>query len=167
MLSQSAEYALRAIIYLAANQGSPRTTDEIASVTRVPTSYLSKILQALTRARLVNSQRGVRGGFMVARPADSITVLEAISAVDAHQKLRFAAKQLQSPTEASEELLTPLHQLLEESFKTVERTFQETTIDALILQPVQEECGNETETVEEAIHVTAVTSESLQLVEAV
>lgn len=134
MLSQSAEYALRAIVFLSANQGSPKTTDEIAAVTKVPTSYLSKILQALTRAKLVNSQRGVRGGFTLARPADGITIMDAIAAVDSHQKLRYNAPILEalSGTGDGGDLLTPLHQLLENSFRAIERTFSDTTIQSLV-----------------------------------
>ena len=58
MISQTAEYALRAIVFLA-DQAEPRTTQQIAAATRVPPSYLSKVMQALSRARVVHSQRGL------------------------------------------------------------------------------------------------------------
>ena len=65
MISQTAEYALRAIVYLA-GQELPQTTQQIAATTRVPAGYLSKVLQALARGGLVHSQRGLHGGFTLA-----------------------------------------------------------------------------------------------------
>jgi len=44
MFSQTVEYALRAVLYLAREAPSPRTTDQIALATRVPKAYLSKVL---------------------------------------------------------------------------------------------------------------------------
>jgi len=50
MISRTAEYALRAVIVLGSSPGSPLTTQQIAARTRVPSGYLSKVLQALGRA---------------------------------------------------------------------------------------------------------------------
>ena len=47
MFSQTVEYALRAVVHLADQAPSPRTTDQIAAATRVPKAYLSKVLQGL------------------------------------------------------------------------------------------------------------------------
>ena len=88
MFSQTAEYALRAVVFLAAQDGVPRTTQEIARATQVPTGYLSKVMQGLGRARLVLSQRGLHGGFTLARPAAELTVLDIIQAVDPIQRIR-------------------------------------------------------------------------------
>ena len=46
MLSQTVEYALRAMVYLADQSPSPRTTEQIATATKVPAAYLSKVLQS-------------------------------------------------------------------------------------------------------------------------
>ena len=61
MLSQSVEYALRAVVYLAC-EGEPRMTAQVAEATQVPAAYLSKVLQGLSRAGIVRSQRGIGGG---------------------------------------------------------------------------------------------------------
>ena len=66
MISQTAEYALRAIVYLADQGGVARTTSEIAETTQVPAGYLAKVMQSLCRAGLVKSQRGLNGGFKLA-----------------------------------------------------------------------------------------------------
>src|SRR5690606_23556687 len=48
----------------------------------IPRSFLAKIFQDLVRAGVLRSQRGARGGFLLARPADQITILEIIEAID-------------------------------------------------------------------------------------
>jgi Rrf2 family protein len=56
--------------------------DAIASAQAIPTKYLENLLADLRRARLVTSQRGVRGGYRLARPAASITLADVIRAID-------------------------------------------------------------------------------------
>src|SRR5688572_19877331 len=82
MVSQTAEYALRAVVCLGSQADTPMTTQQIADATRVPAGYLSKVLQALGRAGLVHSQRGLHGGFTLGRPMDQLSVLDVINAVD-------------------------------------------------------------------------------------
>ena len=53
MLSQTVEYALRAAVYLANQAPAPRTTEQIADVTKVPQAYLSKVMQSLARSGIV------------------------------------------------------------------------------------------------------------------
>ena len=59
LISQTAEYALRAVISLARDPSTAQTTRQIAASTHVPAGYLSKVLQALGRAEIVVSQRGL------------------------------------------------------------------------------------------------------------
>jgi acyl-CoA dehydrogenase len=65
LLSQTVEYALRAAVCLA-GRDEGQTTPEIAETTKVPPSYLSKVLQGLARAGIVEGKRGVGGGFKLA-----------------------------------------------------------------------------------------------------
>ena len=82
MISQTSEYALRAVVCIGGGVGRPMTTQEIAKLTRVPQGYLSKVLQSLSKAGLVHSQRGLGGGFVLARAIDDLTLLDVINAVD-------------------------------------------------------------------------------------
>ena len=82
MFTQTSEYALRAVAWLAGHPGDVHTTGEIAEGTQVPTSYLSKVLQTLARAGIVRSQRGLGGGFSLARTPEELTVLDVIESVD-------------------------------------------------------------------------------------
>jgi len=72
MLSQTAEYALRAVLYLAdVDDGRPVRVDEIAAALGIPSNYLAKTLQTLARSRVLSSLRGPHGGFRLAvAPAD-------------------------------------------------------------------------------------------------
>ena len=81
MFSLTIEYAMRAMVALAAGDGNPMTTKQIASTMKVPQSYLSKVLQSLVRAGLVNSTRGLKGGFVLARKPGEVNMMEILNAV--------------------------------------------------------------------------------------
>lgn len=83
MLSQTAEYALRAVLALAADpEGHPLGAARLASALGIPQNYLSKTLHQLARAGILESNRGKLGGFRLARSADRITLLEVVSPFD-------------------------------------------------------------------------------------
>ena len=63
MLSQTVEYSLRAIVWLASHPDDPQTNQQIANATLVPAGYLSKVMQSLGRGGLVTAQRGKRGAY--------------------------------------------------------------------------------------------------------
>lgn len=82
LLSQTAEYALRAMTILAKQtERNPVSAAELAAATGVPRHYLSKILRRLVTASLLVAQRGHRGGFSLARPAKQIRFSEILDAV--------------------------------------------------------------------------------------
>ncbi len=128
MISQTAEYALRAVVFLASHDGRPMTASHIAEGTRVPASYLSKVLQALGRAEIVRSQRGLHGGFILARSPDRLNVLEVINAVDPFKRIRACPLGVR----AHGERLCPLHRRLDEAIALVECTLRAYTIRDLL-----------------------------------
>ena len=83
ILSQTAVYALKAVMYLAeVERGVPVRVDQMAKELDVPRNYLSKILHALARAGLLASTRGPKGGFqLVAKPED-LYLSEVVSHFD-------------------------------------------------------------------------------------
>src|SRR5690606_18982460 len=109
MISQTVEYALRAAVFLASESDAARTTGEIAQRTRVPPAYLSKVLQSLSRAGIVHSQRGIGGGFTLALDARKLTILEVVNAVDPIQRIRECPLGLESHGVR----LCPLHRRLD------------------------------------------------------
>ncbi|MFO0821404.1 MAG: Rrf2 family transcriptional regulator [Pirellulales bacterium] len=131
MLSQTAEYALRAMVHLAMRGESLATTVDIADATKVPSGYLSKVMQSLARAELVVSQRGLGGGFSLARPASQITALDVINAVDPIKRIEKCPLGL----DEHRDQLCPLHRRIDQMIAAVEATFRSTTIDEMALTP--------------------------------
>ena len=83
MLSQTAEYALRAAVRLAElHPEGPIRVDDIAADLRVPRNYLSKILHSLVKAGVCASTRGPHGGFQLVRPPDQIRLVEVVGEFD-------------------------------------------------------------------------------------
>jgi Rrf2 family protein len=82
-VSARADYAIRALLELAAaGPESPVRADAIARAQGIPAKYLENLLGELRRARLVSSQRGLRGGYRLARPASEITLADVIRSID-------------------------------------------------------------------------------------
>lgn len=131
LFSQTAEYALRAAACLADRAMQPQTTQQIAEATRVPAGYLSKVLQAMGRADLVTSQRGIGGGFLLAREADRISVLDVVAAVDSIQRITTCPLGL----EGHGENLCPLHRILDDALASIERAFASTSLSELLKTP--------------------------------
>jgi Rrf2 family protein len=126
--SKTSEYALRAVVYLADHEGQSQTTQQIAEATKVPSNYLSKTLQSLARAGLVQAQRGLGGGFMLARPAAGVTVLDVVSAVDPVQRIHTCPLSLASHGTN----LCPLHRKLDDALASIETAFGSTVIADLL-----------------------------------
>jgi Rrf2 family protein len=82
-VSAKADYALRAVIELAVIGGeSPVKGERIAQAQEIPLKFLENILGDLRHAGIVRSQRGVEGGYWLARPTEEITVAEVVRAVE-------------------------------------------------------------------------------------
>jgi len=82
-ITKATGYAILAVTYLAKKEKEgPVGLGEIAKKQKVPKSFLAKIAQILTRAGIVRSHRGLKGGFSLARPASSITVREIIERIE-------------------------------------------------------------------------------------
>jgi Rrf2 family protein len=127
MFSQTAEYALRAIVWLSHQPDLPLTGLQLARATQVPAGYLLKVMQPLARAGLVDAQRGRNGGFTLTSPPDEITVLDVINAVDPIRRIRACPLGLKG-----HERLCPLHRRLDDAIEHVERAFAETRISDLL-----------------------------------
>jgi Rrf2 family transcriptional regulator, nitric oxide-sensitive transcriptional repressor len=81
-ISQAASLALHAMALLAGGARRSLATREIAKSLRVSENHLSKVLQNLTRAGLLESMRGPKGGFRLARRKSDITLLMVYEAVE-------------------------------------------------------------------------------------
>lgn len=126
MFSQTAEYALRAMIHLAGRVGAHTTSEVIAAGTRIPAGYLSKILRDLVVARLILSQRGPNGGFTLARPVHAVSILDIVNAVDPIRRIHDC------PMGTPHLRLCALHARLDDALARVEDELRITSLAAIL-----------------------------------
>ncbi len=131
MFSQTVEYALRAVVHLADRSPEAQTTDQIAAATLVPKAYLSKVLQGLSRAKIVQSKRGIGGGVTLAKSPDVLTILDVVNAVEPIQRIRHCPLGLK----AHGVRLCPLHKRMDSALAMVESAFRSTTLAEVLAEP--------------------------------
>jgi len=81
-ISAKVDYAVRALVSLAAEGGGPLPGAALAASQRLPAKFLEGILAELRRANIVVSQRGAEGGYRLARPAGEISIADVMRAID-------------------------------------------------------------------------------------
>ena len=131
MISQTIEYALRAVVCLARNPGQPQVTRNIAATMSVPPSYMAKVLQALVRGGIVRSTRGLHGGFELSKEPSALSLLDVVNAVSPIQRIESCPLDLESHSSQ----LCPLHKRLDHALSLVEDAFRSTTLSELIAEP--------------------------------
>jgi len=128
MLSQTVEYALRAMVRLAQHPAEPQARHLLASTTQVPSDYLAKVMRQLARAGLVRAGRGPSGGFSLAKPGASISILDVVNAVDPIKRIETCPLGL----ETHRSTLCPLHSRMDAATAEVECAFRSTVLTELI-----------------------------------
>lgn len=109
MFSQTVEYALRAMVQLAVDSSGQSTTKDIAAKAKVPSAYLAKVLQSMRRGGLIHSRRGVGGGVTLTKPANKISLLDIIDAVEPLK--RTPAKKVATAAQLQKSMDTAVDQL--------------------------------------------------------
>lgn len=138
-MSNTVEYALRAVVWLADHPDKVHTSSDIAEATKMPSSYLSKILKSLAQSDIVTGQRGVNGGFTLARDPDGLSILEVVNAVEPVQRIRACPLGL----EVHGKNLCNLHRTIDDVMIEIERAFANHTIGQMLKKPnrVKPLCG--------------------------
>lgn len=131
MFSQTVEYALRAVVFLAQRSPAPQKTADIAAATQVPSAYLSKVLQGLREKDIVLLQRGVGGGVSLALPPEELTILTVVNAVDPIKRINSCPLELKSHGVR----LCALHRRMDNAMMEMERAFASTTLSELLEDP--------------------------------
>jgi Rrf2 family nitric oxide-sensitive transcriptional repressor len=127
MLPKTAEYALRAAVWLARSPEETESADSLAERTQVPRRYLHKVLQDLVRAELVRSQSGPGGGYALAKAPAKITILDVVNAVAPLERIRHCPLGLPSHTR-----LCPLHKELDAVYAATEKALSKVTLAQLL-----------------------------------
>lgn len=133
MISKTAEYAVRACLWLADHPEQSWSVQRVAAAISVPARYLAKVMQSLGRAKLVRAQPGPGGGFILCRPAGEICVFDVIEAVDPIQRIRTCPAGIPEHADA----LCPLHIRLDQALASVEQTFRHCTLAGLLRESHQ------------------------------
>lgn len=131
MLSNTAEYALRAITFLADHAEEAKTVEIISRETKVPVGYLAKIMNSLAKAGLVTSQRGIHGGFTLVSDLKTLCVHDVVQAVDPIKRIEQCPLGLDD--HGSE--LCPLHRGLDNVTAAVEAAYRRMSIHQMLNQP--------------------------------
>lgn len=129
LLSDAAEYGLRAMVWLSNRPREPHKVQAIAEATGATPGYLIKVLQALARAGILSAHRGTTGGYALSREPDAVSVLDVVSAIDPIERIRSCPLGL--PAHARE--LCRLHRRIDDSLASIEQDFARTTIAELAL----------------------------------
>lgn len=127
MLPKTAEYALRAVVWLAQDPGQPAPAGVVAKHTQVPRRYVHKVLQDLVAGGLVRSQPGPGGGYALARPPHAVTILDVVNCVAPLERIHRCPLGLPSHT-----TLCPLHRELDQVYASAERAFGRVSIAKLL-----------------------------------
>lgn len=127
MLSKTSEYALRAVVCMSGSPEQPLSADVLAKKTKVPRSYLNRVLQDLATAGFVKSRPGPGGGYELALGAHAISILDIVNAVSPIERIRHCPLGLRSHT-----TLCPLHQHLDQAYAATETAFRSVTLKHLL-----------------------------------
>ncbi len=132
MINQAGEYALRAVVHLSRRpSNTPSSASEIAEATKVPQAYLQKILRTLTQHNLLAAQRGMGGGFKLAKLPRDISVLDVLRACDSGPiRIERCPLGITGHTH-----LCSLHHLIDQQTASAESTFAATSIAQLVDDP--------------------------------
>lgn len=128
-LSCKSEYALLALLELSAqySSGEPMQIRQIAAQQNIPDRYLEQLLATLRRAGLVRSQRGARGGYLLARDPWKITLYEIVSCIEGFE----------APGDADKTPATPEGSVISDIWQEV-RLAAETVLQKCTLQDLLE-----------------------------
>jgi Rrf2 family transcriptional regulator, cysteine metabolism repressor len=97
-ISVKGEYAMEALFDLTAHQvGEPVKIADIAKRQRIPQKFLELILASLKQGGFVESRRGAEGGYLLARPAEAITVGEVLRFVESSHQGKNTRRKAESP----------------------------------------------------------------------
>jgi Rrf2 family protein len=142
MFSTKAEYGVRVMVELARHSGGePVPLAEIAAHDGLPLAYLEHLVARLRKAALVDSRRGSRGGYMLARPANEITMAEVVAALEGSiapiECISEAADgSIVCSRESDADHVCPTKLLWTKVRMSIVRTLRETTLADLVASPV-------------------------------
>ena len=131
MFSNSAKYALNAVLYLSlhTNEEKKLMTKDLSDKINVPKPYLAKILQDLSRHGIISSTKGPKGGFYLSEDNRKLSLINVVEVMDGKQRLNSCVLGLEA---CSNENPCVLHHIVGRANTEFVKNLQETTIQDLI-----------------------------------
>lgn len=134
-ITRQADYALRAMLYLARLDPSQRAaTSQIAEEQEIPPSFLAKIISQLSIAGLIHTSRGAHGGVSLARKPEDISLLDVVEAIDGPITLNDCT---QDPNICTFGATCPLHEVWCEAQAELVNRLRASTFDKLLEREAQ------------------------------
>lgn len=131
-ITKRADYAVRTMLEVAkAEDSAPALTQEVAARQGIPGPFLAKIVLALTRGGLLRSYRGAGGGIALARPADQISLLQVVEAIDGPISVSSCVLW---PEECTRSGTCPVHEIWCEAQTLLVDRLKSTTLSSLVEQ---------------------------------
>ena len=128
MLSTTSEYALRMMVLLTEQNGTPITCENLSGAGRIPQQYASKVLNLLRRQGLVRGQRGRYGGFVLGCDANETTLLDVLNVIDPLKRIESC------PLGRSEHShqLCPMHTQIDNAIAQLKSGLSQLTLRQLV-----------------------------------
>lgn len=129
LITRETDYAVRCVLYLAQKPDQRTIVDEIAKCMHIPKHYLAKILQRLVREGIVESVRGIKGGYRLLKSPREITLLDIMGTIQGSVPVNVCAldkRRCQMSSTCS------VHPVWVEIRKDIETRLKRETIDKLM-----------------------------------
>jgi Rrf2 family iron-sulfur cluster assembly transcriptional regulator len=134
-ITRSGEYGLRGLLFLAKQPPEKVIlVSEISKDQKIPETFLAKIFQRLSKAGLLRSARGAKGGFSLGKPASEITMREIVEAIEGPIAINRC---LLRQGECEEEKACSLRQVWEEAQQRFVEILDRTTIEDLVRHEIR------------------------------
>lgn len=133
MLSKSAKYALKAVLYLAvySNEDHKIMVKDIAKPINVPQAYIAKLLQELSKQHIISSTRGINGGFYLSESNVKQPLYNILNAIDGEYKMTSCLLSLEN---CNEKIPCPLHNIFSPTRSKFIECLKSKTIKELALE---------------------------------
>ena len=130
MLSNSSKYALKAVLYLAlhTDENNKMMVKDISERINLPKAYIAKLLQELSKRKIISSTRGPKGGFYVTPSNKNETVMQIIEVIDGKKRMETCMLGLE---DCNEQKPCPIHRLISPSRSKMIALLENKTINDL------------------------------------
>ena len=129
LITREADYAVRCVLYLAQKPDQRIIVNEIAERMHIPKHYLAKILQRLVREGIVESIRGIKGGYRLLRSPKQITLLDIIGTIQGSVPVNVCAI---DKRRCQMSLACSVHPIWVEIRRNIEKRLKQETIARLM-----------------------------------